>query len=257
VVVFTHGYTGTFTDYTYLFEDLASRGYVVASVGHTYESTAVAFPDGRLAKSTLGSHLTHARMDAETVSQVESVRLSDVRFVLDELARLNTRPGSPFAGRLDLASIGIAGHSLGGLTALHAAEQDARFRAVVVIDGVMPDESFGLTDTPVLLLDAGRQRWSARKEILWGKLRGMRFGLDLDGAEHVAPSDLVWLAKPAIDTGRMTAEQTVAETRDFVAAFFDASLRGKPVDRVLTRPRTRSPEVKATASTRQELPPNR
>jgi predicted dienelactone hydrolase len=48
VVVFTHGYTGTFTDYTFLFEDLASRGYVVAAVDHTYEATAVEFLDGRL-----------------------------------------------------------------------------------------------------------------------------------------------------------------------------------------------------------------
>ena len=44
VVVFTHGYTGTFTDYTFLFEDLASRGYIVVSVNHTYEATATEFP---------------------------------------------------------------------------------------------------------------------------------------------------------------------------------------------------------------------
>ena len=49
LVLLTHGYTGTLTDYTFLAEDLASRGYVVASVAHTYESTAVEFPDGRLA----------------------------------------------------------------------------------------------------------------------------------------------------------------------------------------------------------------
>jgi len=35
VVVFVPVYTGTFTD-TFLFEDLASRGYVVAAVDHTY-----------------------------------------------------------------------------------------------------------------------------------------------------------------------------------------------------------------------------
>ena len=60
VIVFTHGYTGTFTDYTFLFEDLASRGYVVASVDHTYEATAVEFPDGRLVKSVFGSHLAES-----------------------------------------------------------------------------------------------------------------------------------------------------------------------------------------------------
>jgi len=55
VVVFTPGYTGTFTDYTFLFEDLASRGYVVASVDHTYEATAVAFPDGDLSNRFLAA----------------------------------------------------------------------------------------------------------------------------------------------------------------------------------------------------------
>src|SRR5262249_41745061 len=57
IVMFSHGYTGTFTDYTFLFEDLASRGYVVASVNHTYEATAVEFPDGRFIESIPGSHL--------------------------------------------------------------------------------------------------------------------------------------------------------------------------------------------------------
>src|SRR5262245_23925883 len=41
VVLASHGYTGMLTDYTFLFEDLASHGYVVASIAHPYESTAV------------------------------------------------------------------------------------------------------------------------------------------------------------------------------------------------------------------------
>jgi predicted dienelactone hydrolase len=243
VVVFTHGYTGTFTDYTFLFEDLASRGYIVASIGHTYESTAVSFPDGRLARSVLGSHLTTVRMDLQTLSSVASVRLADVRFVIDELARLNSQRDGPLAGHFDLASVGIAGHSLGGLTALQAAAQDPRIRAVVVIDGVMPDKSFGLMDTPVLILDAGHERQSPVERQLWRKLRGQRYALNLKGAEHVAPSDLVWLARSAINTGRMTPEQAVAGTRDSVAAFLDASLRGTPVDPLLVRHSARFPEV--------------
>jgi predicted dienelactone hydrolase len=53
--VFSHGLTGTFTDYTFLFEDLASRGYVVASVDHTYDASAVDLGDGRIARSRFGS----------------------------------------------------------------------------------------------------------------------------------------------------------------------------------------------------------
>src|ERR1700676_1479799 len=82
VVVFTHGYTGTFTDYTFIFEDLASRGYVVASVDHTYEATAVQFPDGRFARSGFGSHLGKSLLEDElSMSFALSVRLEDLRFV--------------------------------------------------------------------------------------------------------------------------------------------------------------------------------
>ena len=89
IVVFSHGFTGTFTDYTFLFEDLASRGYIVVSVDHTYEATAVAFSDGRVAKSLYGSHLTRiVRLDESSLSLAESARVGDVRFVIDELQRL-------------------------------------------------------------------------------------------------------------------------------------------------------------------------
>src|SRR6266850_1856641 len=72
IVVFTPGYTGTFTDSTSLFEDLASRGYVVASVNHTNEATAVEFSDGRFVKSFLGSHLRSTlRTDEEAYTSAE------------------------------------------------------------------------------------------------------------------------------------------------------------------------------------------
>jgi len=91
VVVFTHGYTATFTDYSFIFEDLASRGYVVASVDRTYEATGVAFPDGRFLKSVLGSHIENTwPMDDQSMSLALSVRSEDFDFILNKLERLNT-----------------------------------------------------------------------------------------------------------------------------------------------------------------------
>ncbi len=110
VVVFTPGYTATFTDYTFLFEDLASRGYVVASVDHTYEATDVEFPDGRFVKSVFGSHLGNIlRGDDQAISLAVSVRLQDLNFVVDELQRLNGKAESPFIGNLDLTRVAVAG----------------------------------------------------------------------------------------------------------------------------------------------------
>lgn len=244
VVVFTHGYTGTFTDYTFLFEDLASRGYIVASVNHTYEATASAFPDGQLAKSVLGSHLGKVlRTDEQALRLALSARLADLKFVGDQLARLDRNAASPFAGHLDLASMAVAGHSFGGLTALETLQQDDRFRAAVTIDGVVPGDGFAPTLKPVLILDAGHDTWADDERSLWGNLRGSRFAVNLRHAEHVAPSDAAWLEPGVVNTGRMSPEQAMAATREYIAAFLDSELQGRPVDRLLTRPSTRYPEV--------------
>ena len=47
VLIFSHGYTGYIAQNTPQVEELVSRGYIVASIGHTGEAAAVPFPDGR------------------------------------------------------------------------------------------------------------------------------------------------------------------------------------------------------------------
>lgn len=235
VVVFTPGYTATFTDYTFIFEDLASRGYVVASVDHTYEATAVELPGGRLVASVFGSHLGgKLRGDDQALSFATSVRLGDLKFVVNELQRLNLQVNNSFAGKLDMSRIAVVGHSMGGATAFLALEQEARFRAGVIIDGFVPHALIHTTQTPVLILGMGRETWTDDECHLWGSLRGPRQAVNLQGAEHVAPSDAVWLAKYAINTGTASPDKTVAAIRDYIAAFLDSNLRDRPMDVLLT-----------------------
>lgn len=249
VVVFTHGYTGTFTDYTFLFEDLASRGYVVASVDHTFEATAVEFPDGRFAESVLGSYLaSDARSDMQTFEFALSVRLTDLKFVLNELERVNGGADPLFTGKLDLSSIAVAGHSLGGLTALLGIEQEPRFKTGILLDGAMPDSSFGGTVRPVLILAPGRDEWSNDERRLWQNLRGPRLAVNLRGGEHMTVSDAVWLANGAITTGSMGSEKTISAIRSYVAAFLDAHLLGRAPDALLSGP---SPEYRDAVVTTQ------
>ena len=234
VFVFTHGYTGTFTDYTFLFEDLASRGYVVASVDHTYEATAVEFPDGRFVESIPGSHFGNTPgNDAGELAFAVSVRLDDLRFVVNELKRLNEAALSPFVGKLELSQIALGGHSLGGMTTLLGIEADAHIKAGIVLDGVVPEPPAKPLSTAVLLLAAGREQWSDGELQLWSQLRGPRFAINFRGAEHLTPTDLVWLAKGAIKTGTMGSEKTIAAIRDYIAAFLDANLRGQPQELLL------------------------
>jgi len=250
VVVFTHGYTGTFTDYTFLFEDLASRGYVVASVNHTFEATAVEFPDGRLVKSVVGSHVGNTwQLDDQTTSLAVATRLADLQFVLDELQRLNASRTGPLAGRLDMSQVAVAGHSLGGMTALLSLELDPRFGAAISVDGVIPGASFGATDKPVLMLFAGRDAWDQGTCHLWSGLHGPRLALNFKGSEHLTPSDAVWLAKGAIQTGTVGMESTVAAIRNYIAAFLDTNLRGNPTDPLLKGEASDDHDVEITTET--------
>jgi dienelactone hydrolase len=256
VIVLTHSYTGTLTDYTFIAEDLASRGYVVASIAHTYETTAVEFPDGRLAKSMVGSYLAPESLsfDEGSLSLARTVRLEDLKFILDELARLNSRTDSRFSGQLDLSRVGLVGHSLGGEAAIFSVEHDARLKAGVIIDGVVTNASVVGTDKAVLILAAGREQWSDNECALWSHLRGFRFAVNLLGADHMTPSDAVWFAAYmpglAVQTGAMGPERTVAAVRNYLAAFLDANLRGQPMNSLLTKRFPNFTEVVVT--TRQQ-----
>ena len=55
VLAFSHGYTSYSSQNTPLMEELASHGYIVFSLSHTYDSSAV-FPDGRV--TGFGEHVT-------------------------------------------------------------------------------------------------------------------------------------------------------------------------------------------------------
>ena len=237
MVVFTPGYTATFTDYTFLFEDLASRGYMVASVAHTYESTAVELAGGRLAKSVFGSHLDNTwRGDEPAFSLATRVRIQDLEFVLNELGRLNAQTGSPFNGHLDLSEVAVAGHSMGGSTAFLSAQLDHRFKATLMLDAAVPEALASTTKTPTLILAAGRQQWDAGECHLWSDLQGPRIAVNLQGSEHAAFSDWIWLTRDAIETGPMGPEKTMSAVRDYVAAFLDANLRHELPSPLLSGP---------------------
>jgi len=241
VVVLTHGFTGTYTDYTFLAEDLASRGYIVASVNHTHEATATELADGRLEKSVYGSHLKrYTRYDADSLAQAVTVRLQDLRFVLNQLTELNQTPG-PFAGRLDLTRVALAGHSLGGLTTLRALATEPRFKVGIVLDGTLPPQPLESVRQPVLAVMAGIEPENRDECRMWKALRGPRAAVALPGAEHLALSDAVWLAGTAISTGSAGPDRLVSSVRRNVASFLDATFGGESAAQAVAAARASFP----------------
>ena len=143
VVIFSPGFKSHPLFYTAIIEGLASHGFVVVSVCHTYSTGVIVFPDGRVLRANdEGQRFEVDKkkpgVSGETIVKerdaMGEVWLADVRFVLDSLARLADHDGL-LAGQLDLAHVGIFGHSFGGATAAAAVERDPRFRAGINLDG--------------------------------------------------------------------------------------------------------------------------
>jgi dienelactone hydrolase len=143
VVIFSPGFKAHPLFYTAMLEELASQGFVVASVCHPYSTGTTVFPDGRVAPANdEGTRFELDKKNREVSSDtmiehrdaIGEVWLADVRFVLDSLERMNTSD-ELLAGNLDVSQVGIFGHSFGGATAAAAVQRDKRFRAGINLDG--------------------------------------------------------------------------------------------------------------------------
>jgi hypothetical protein len=110
---------GTENPKQFLMEELASHGFVVISIDHTYYSGVVAFPDGRVIDARFApriedfEHLTVDQVDAMG-DKYAQILARDDSFALDQLQALNQDSASPFFGHLDMAHVGVVGRSLGG-----------------------------------------------------------------------------------------------------------------------------------------------
>ncbi|MFC4101643.1 alpha/beta hydrolase family protein [Paenibacillus xanthanilyticus] len=119
-------------------EHLASHGYIVAVIDHTFNTFATAFPDGRITTGTtndLFSPDDDYRTSSGNRDKLGEVLTEDVTFVLDQFERLQSgQIPSDLQGRVDLGHVGVFGHSIGGATAYDAA-YDPRIAVGIDLDG--------------------------------------------------------------------------------------------------------------------------
>lgn len=134
VILFSHGAGTTMEVQTSQCEDLASHGYIVVAIDHTYVSAATVFPDRVVSHKEATTNFDVAE-PAEPITQIMA---DDASFVIDTLYRMNEgKTESIFKGKLDLENIGAIGHSVGGAVAYNLAINDKRVKAAIDLDGVV------------------------------------------------------------------------------------------------------------------------
>lgn len=267
-------------------EDLASHGYVVVTIDHTYEAREVVFPGSRV--------VLQVNPQPESTI-VLSTRIADARFVLSSLDTLATG-GNPDADQqalppglgeiLDLSRVGMFGHSIGGDTAAQVMAADDRVTGGIDLDGtIVPtvpstpategelagEVARGIGGRPFMIMTgAGRGPFAKSGQItdpsmvgFWANLTGWRLFLTMPRAQHLSYCDyedfLSQLRAAGVISATQAAEvvtpyigtidprQAVAAERSYIRAFFDLHLRSLN-DQLLNRPSVRYPEVKFLAS---------
>ncbi|WP_327358571.1 alpha/beta hydrolase family protein [Streptomyces sp. NBC_01304] len=239
LIVLSPGFSVGRATLTSLAEDLASRGYVVATVDHAYESVGTLFPGGRM--------LTCAACK-QKYEDVVKVRAKDLSFVLDELT--GHRSAWRHARMIDRKRIGMAGHSIGGAGTAATMAADRRVRAGVNLDGTFfaPVPDSGLGGRPFLML--GTESFHSPGSVDdwdgdWARLDGWKRWLTVTGSGHYTFTDLPVLAGQLGMTDPkvpLPGDRSGQITRDYVGAFFDQHLRGIPQP-LLDGPTPGNPEV--------------
>lgn len=136
IIIISHGWRGFRNLHTDFAEELASLGYFVVSIDHTYGSVATVFEEDDVAY--LNSDALPPRESTEDfleyANQLVNTYASDVSTTIDFLERLNNLTELDFTGKLDLSKIGVLGHSTGGGGDVLAAINDNRIDALIGLD---------------------------------------------------------------------------------------------------------------------------
>lgn len=229
VVLVSHGLGGSRHIASYLGQHWSNRGYVVIFLQHPGS-------DESIWKDKPAGQRLQALQQAANGKNLE-LRVEHVKTVLDALPGWNQK--GPLQGRLDLAHIGMSGHSFGAVTTQAVSGQvypvvgsswnDSRIRAAIAFSPSIPragevGKAFARVRLPWLLMTGtedtapiGGMTVQDRRSVYPALPAGDKYELVMDGAEH------------SVFTDRSRQNPRYhQEILAFSTAFWDAYLKGNP-----------------------------
>jgi len=262
VIIYSPSFYGLNTENTMLMEELASNGYVVFGITHTYETIASIFPDGEAVKGDLDyistlfdSHADDERqlyqeyeesddieekrelirqifVVDELSAQFIKIRKNDVIFVLNEIENLNNDEGL-FSSKLNMSKVGVMGWSFGGATAADVCIADSRFNAGVNIDGWPTGTLFNSNQSltqPFMFIRSGNdeEMETMVSDIIYDKMNNSGYVVSIEGARHMNFWDFPYffpIYKYIDFWGPIDAQRLLEINTTYITWFFDQYLK--------------------------------
>ena len=250
VLIFSHGYNSFRGQSTTLMEELASHGYVVISMEHTYGSALTVFPDGRIVfhnEETLEGSGEELRRTGLILGNQWT---EDILYILNEVDSYASDSNHPFS-TIDIDSLGIFGHSTGGGVTFDVCAREPRCKAAFGLDawfGPTPDEVIDTgSQLPSFLLMSEfwpktentnniRQFINNSENAVWATVKQ---------TGHYDFADIPFLSPLTTQiglSGGIDPYRGQEINRAFVRGFFDQHLKNIPAD-YLIEPNAAFPEI--------------
>ncbi|MFD1776078.1 alpha/beta hydrolase family protein [Paenibacillus rhizophilus] len=261
LVIISHGLGTSRMLHASQAENLASHGYIVAAIDHTYSTAATAFSDGRITgfKTELSAEDIYDKAPA-----IGEIWTQDVEFVLNQLDSLNAgRVESDFKGKIDLDNVGIMGHSFGGATAYNAAYTIDKIKAGINMDGSLLELDRDQLNKPFMFLQSDasaniiealddpavpeeiRERFAKETQIARHVVERGGKSIHIKGTAHFNFTDLQFyspLIKYMGMTGSIDGDRGAYLVNRYVLDFFDKYLKGGAGE-LINGPHADDPEI--------------
>lgn len=255
LLIFSHGSFGYRGSNLSTFEDLASNGYVVCSIDHSYHAFFARHTDG---STTLVNteflndavNITNGAYDAPTTYQKThdwlALRAADMDFVMGEIVNNPEREvPARVHSMIDAEKIGLFGHSLGGAAAAQLGRDRSDVDSVAVIDGTMIGEEIALENGqsvlntasyPVPLLNLYNETHYADAMAAGGSYNNLSasshaaeaYDVVIRGSGHLNFTDLA-LFSPTLarmlGVGEVDSRYCIETMNHIVLDFFNATLK--------------------------------
>lgn len=258
LIVFSHGGFGIKSSNESLYNELASHGYIVCSIDHTYQSLFTTDEDGHTTFLDKGFMKEVSNEDAQSDRKQSyehyqkwmKIRTGDINFVIDYiLAEAKNNDENRVYKLVDTAKIGVMGHSLGGSAALGIGRMRDDVSSVIALESPfmwdikgVEDGEFVFTDEiyPVSVLNVySDSSWSFLSEwpqyeenyALLSDTNATAFNVHISGVGHFTLTDLA-LTSPFL-TRIFNGQKSTTDTEyclktinKICLEFFDCYLKG-------------------------------
>lgn len=238
VIIISHTLKGASSYYTDIAENLASYGYIVVAIDHTYAAAVTNFGNGEAAYWNPDILYEPQEISGKILI---SVFRNDLLLVLKTLETFESGFSlSPFKGILDLDRIGLIGHGVGAGAAVNLLFDEYRIGAFVGLDPWLEWVPAGIVKAGVhipslLIISEEWQKKSDYESIktLFEQSSKEHFLLKIEGTKHF---DFTILGKlnPIIKekgyTGNISVSQMEKIRLRLIHTFFDSQFKNSMKD---------------------------